>query len=117
MVFHRRNAKGEKEGKEKFEARFHVADIEVDAILFYPWLKSQQIGVFPHLDTLAKIHPEQKVLTPRSKRTLHQVTKEGDVNLYLVLQGPSRSRGRSLSPRCANSPQGCAGIVVGKDLA
>ena len=63
LVFHRRNAHGENEGNEKFESRFYVADTEVDGILSYPWLNSQQIGMFPHLDTLAKIHPEQKVLT------------------------------------------------------
>ena len=64
----------------------HVADVEVDAILSYPWLKNQKIGVFPHLDTLAKIHPDQRVLTPRSRRALAEATKEGGGNVFVVLQ-------------------------------
>ena len=34
---------------------FFDADIQVDAILSYPWLRQQYLGVFPHLEALAKL--------------------------------------------------------------
>ena len=34
-------------------AAFHDADIQVDAILSYPWLEEKHLGVFPHLKSLA----------------------------------------------------------------
>ena len=38
-------------------AIFYEADIQVDAILSYPWLRGQKIGVFPHLRALAMTEP------------------------------------------------------------
>ncbi len=35
-MLERWNAKRERDGKEQFEALFHVAEIEVDAIISYP---------------------------------------------------------------------------------
>jgi hypothetical protein len=35
------------------QGTFHEADIQVDAILSYPWLKERFLGVFPHLEALA----------------------------------------------------------------
>ena len=32
-----------------------MADINVDAILGYPWLRDQKIGVFPHMRALAEV--------------------------------------------------------------
>ena len=40
-----------------FSGEFYGADIEVDAILSYPWMRENGIGVFPHRDALAKDHP------------------------------------------------------------
>ena len=97
LVFDRRNTRGEKEGKERFEALFHVADIEVDTIISYPWLRSQRIGVFPHLDTLAKLHPEQRVLTPRSRTRLSQGSTGGG-NLFSILQRPREAKESSEGP-------------------
>ena len=37
---------------------FHDADIQVDAILSYPWLEASHLGVFPHLGSLVKLPPE-----------------------------------------------------------
>ena len=37
---------------------FHEADIKVDAILSSPWLDSERLGVFPHLDALARVDPQ-----------------------------------------------------------
>ena len=67
---------------------FHVANIAVDAILSYPWLRDAKIGIFPHLDSLAIPHHEQTLLQPLpvsngkvvppshpSTRKVHQVSK------------------------------------------
>jgi hypothetical protein len=40
-----------------FEVEFFEADIEVDAILSYPWMSQHQIGIFPHHRALAKDQP------------------------------------------------------------
>ncbi len=39
-----------------FSGEFYGADIEVDAIFSYPWMRENGIGVFPHRDALAKDH-------------------------------------------------------------
>ncbi len=39
------------------KAEFYAAEIEVDAILSYPWLRENQMGVFPHHDALAIDQP------------------------------------------------------------
>ena len=45
-----------------FPATFFDADIYIDAILSYPWLVSQGLGVFPHLRALASLEPEFSLL-------------------------------------------------------
>ena len=40
-------------GEWRASATFHDVDLQVDAILGYPWLRKQHIGVFPHLSSLA----------------------------------------------------------------
>jgi hypothetical protein len=40
------------------EATFYEADIKVDAILSYPWMSKNRIGVFPHLEAMALEEPE-----------------------------------------------------------
>ena len=42
LFFARVEATGQNKGVEKYEADFHVANIGVDAILSYPWLKSKK---------------------------------------------------------------------------
>ena len=43
-------------------AEFYAAEIEVDDILSYPWLKGNQMGVFPHLEALALDQPNFALL-------------------------------------------------------
>jgi hypothetical protein len=43
-------------------AMFYEADIKVDAILSYPWMAENRIGVFPHLEALALKEPELTLL-------------------------------------------------------
>ena len=40
-----------------FPADFHEAEIQVDAIISYPWMVDHQIGVFPHKRALAIDQP------------------------------------------------------------
>ena len=41
---------------------FYEADIKVDAILSFPWLFENRIGIFPHLKCLAVLEPELSLL-------------------------------------------------------
>ena len=59
-----------------FEGEFYGAEIEVDAILSYPWLRQNSVGVFPHRDALARDWPffgllygwkEKEVVRPNTK--------------------------------------------------
>jgi hypothetical protein len=43
-------------------ACFSDAHIHKDAILGFPWLKEQKLGLFPHLCALAFEHPKQELL-------------------------------------------------------
>ena len=96
LLFDRRNAKGQKEGKEKFDVLFHMTDIEVDAIISYPWLQSKRIGVFAHLDALAKAYREQRVITPRRRKLSNGST--GGRTLFSVLQRPREAKDSSEGP-------------------
>jgi hypothetical protein len=40
------------------EATFYEAEIQVDAILSYPWLKKNKIGIFPHRLALCREEPK-----------------------------------------------------------
>ena len=40
------------------EATFYEADIKVDAILSYPWMSKNPIGVLPHLEAMALEEPK-----------------------------------------------------------
>ena len=51
---------------DEISAWFHIADIGVDAILLYPWLQQTQFGVFAHLNSLVKAHPQQVLMRPLS---------------------------------------------------
>ena len=43
---------------------FHDADIQVDAILSYPWLEQSKLGVFPHLGSLVRLPPPGEPCDP-----------------------------------------------------
>jgi hypothetical protein len=38
------------------KATFYEGDIQLDAILSHPWLAQERLGVFPHLEGLAKLN-------------------------------------------------------------
>ena len=40
------------------KAKFYEGDIQLDAILSHPWLAQERLGVFPHLEGLAKLNEE-----------------------------------------------------------
>ena len=40
-----------------FKGDFYGAEIDFDAILSYPWLRENSVGVFPHRDALARDWP------------------------------------------------------------
>ena len=46
----------------ELNAVFYEADIQVDAILSYPWMVSTKIGVFPHKGALAMEYPHLTLL-------------------------------------------------------
>ena len=45
---------GQEEGQWCCETSFHEAEIGVDAILSYPWLKGLKVGVFLHIKALVR---------------------------------------------------------------
>ena len=49
-------------------ASFYEADIRVDAIISYPWLEKNGIGIFSHLKALAVLEPEFTLLFGLQKR-------------------------------------------------
>ena len=63
-------------------AKFYEAAIQVDAILAYPWLRENEIGVFPHKKALAMDFPELILLfglvsrgrsSPRRGKGVHSI--------------------------------------------
>ena len=53
----------------EFEVEFWEAQIEVDAILSFPWMCEHKIGIFPHHQALAMDHPVFKLLYGRPKKS------------------------------------------------
>jgi hypothetical protein len=53
LTFGARSLEGETLPEWSTQGTFHEANIQVDAILSYPWLKDRFLGVFPHLEALA----------------------------------------------------------------
>ena len=51
------------------EFQLYKADITVDAILSFPWLNENHVGVFPHLNALATLEPEFSVLLGVTRRS------------------------------------------------
>ena len=64
LHFNKTTQKGKVEKRRNVTGLFYTADIGVDAILSYPWLRDAKIGIFPHLNSLALPHPEQVLLQP-----------------------------------------------------
>ncbi len=65
-----------------FDVSFYEADIEVDAILSYPWMSANKIGIFPHHCALARDEPEFTLLYGKmnwraNKEVEDQISLEG----------------------------------------
>ena len=62
------------------KAIFYEADIQVDAILSFPWLRMKKIGVFPHLRALAVAEPHFVLLLglPSLKKKMVNQVENGN---------------------------------------
>ena len=88
---------GSVEKQKILKAKFHIADIGVDAILAYPWLTERKVGIFPHLKSLALPHPEQKMLRPttaqlQSQETWNDETLEDDAQIAVIAKRAKRDK-------------------------
>ena len=59
-----------------FDVQFWEADIEVDAILSYPWMCQNRIGIFPHHRALARDRPVFTLLYGRGSKRVRAIMKE-----------------------------------------
>ena len=103
-------------------AKFYEAAIQVDAILAYPWMRENEIGVFPHKRALALDFPELVLLyglvcrgrpAPRGGGTHSKQKKSASVNV--CIGDPPASPGGGVHHRwkikkekkvCRRPPQG-----------
>ena len=49
-------------GMKTFKTAFYEAYIKIDAILSYPWMRKNELGVFPHLGALVMDKPKMALL-------------------------------------------------------
>ena len=56
-------------------AAFHDADLQMDAIIGFPWMQAQQLGVFPHLEALARWEEPRMLLRSTQDTSLRQVRR------------------------------------------
>jgi hypothetical protein len=89
------------------EADFHDADIQVDAIIGYPWLEANQLGVFPHLRALALmasevilLRGEQNLTTTAVANPKEEEPEEDDTEDLEPLRWLDRVRGMRLTLPC-----------------
>ena len=61
--------------KVQYKVEFYVADIHLDAILGFPWLKANGLGFFPHYRALAREHPSQVLLYGISPKDFRRVSR------------------------------------------
>ena len=91
-----------------FDVSFYEADIEVDAILSYPWMSANRLGIFPHHRALARdrthFHPavwEKKIGAP-SKIEEDQIEFSGYGNQRLFTKWEPKIRRKTLYEFKAN---------------
>ena len=65
----------------EFDVQFWEADIEVDAILSYPWMYQNHIGIFPHHRALARDRPEFTLLYGKGSKRVRVIKEERQVDL------------------------------------
>ena len=84
MLFRQEGGDHTQVGNVELFGELYTADIRVDAILSYPWLRQNRLGVFPHMAALAMEDPfvllkgfqhKGKSRAP-SRRTVQRVTLE-----------------------------------------
>ena len=65
------------------KATFHIAALQVDAILSYPWMNTSSVGLFPHLEAFARFSGADKDI---QVDLLHGFPEEGwsKKNIYLL---------------------------------
>jgi hypothetical protein len=54
-------------------ATFYEADLQMDAIIGFPWMQAQQLGVFPHLEALARWEEPRMLLRSSQDTNLQHV--------------------------------------------
>ena len=69
-----------REERLKIPAEFYLADIRLDAILSYPWMRKYKLGVFPDLNALATLDPFI-LLFGEEKIRRKKVTQDTRVNM------------------------------------
>ena len=79
-----------------FKGDFYGAEIELDAILSYPWLRENSVGVFLHRDALARDWPYFGLLYAWKEKYSAKSYKELE----------KRSRRRDVRPVLAVRPRG-----------
>ena len=83
----RENTENEDSHWVEHEAEFYEASIKVDAILSFPWLAEQKLGIFPHHKALVEDSPNLKFLYgTRDHRKQHIPKQEGGVPYMKCLQ-------------------------------
>ena len=78
-----------------FDVCFSEADIEVDAILSYPWMSANRVGIFPHHRALTRDEPEFTLLygkkNGRSREERLDQMSEGESRTNVDFQKRKRS--------------------------
>ena len=60
------------------KGQFLVANIDIDVILAYPWLREHELGVFPHLNALAWGPKSLQIVKGVPEPTNHKGGREGN---------------------------------------
>ena len=90
-----------------YSVEFWEADIEVDAILSFPWMCENRLGIFPHHRALAKDHPVFTLLyghcVTKRNREGNQVGMVGVEPESLEVAGTSQGESQNLNMDMASS--------------
>ena len=81
LQFEHWTEEGVRGNTKRLDGEFYSADIHVDAIISFPWLVKNRLGVFPHLRALVDLGPPSAICmvyqqrgTPRG---VNDLTKSG----------------------------------------
>jgi len=90
-----------------FWVEFWEADIEVDAILSFPWMCENKIGIFPHYKALAKDKPVFTLLFgmhDKNQRQKRNTTKIEEIDTAPMHQGQKRNKRGKQKERRGGKP-------------